>query len=67
MQPKNAPISLRIFVRWQWRESNIIPYREPPSERKARPLPNALREVEMAGIEPASERNDPRKSTSVAG
>jgi|GEM_PF-4167311 len=38
-----------------------------PSETENAPIVWMRFEVEMAGIEPASERLDPRKSTSVSG
>ncbi len=54
------------WMRWRWRESNIIPLGDPVRIQKQN-APGKGASVEMAGIEPASERIDPRKSTSVAG
>jgi len=47
-------------------EIEYLPLLGAPSENKNAPKIERVR-VEMAGIEPASERLDPRKSTSVAG
>jgi len=47
--------------------SKVNPVECAPLEPKNRPFKAVFGSVEMAGIEPASERIDPRISTSVVG
>ena len=64
-QARKQGVELERIGELSQREEPFV-HNSSPVINKAHPVKDALYKVEMAGIEPASERLDPRKSTSVA-